>query len=181
MFLMKEAYHRGDIDGKYYDLAEDLRNSTPWRSVWHRVCEWTYGILGAAEGGSIPSYRELSDSEMRELIQKIAVVNIKKSHGSSRPDCDNLMRYAKEDRELLYRQIELFAPDIIVCGSTMAYLNEIISAHETPIDKKAHPCGNWHYRWKDRIILDYYHPASRFPALMSYYGIVGCYCDALKN
>ena len=181
LFLLKEAWHRKTMDGSEYDLAKDLRNSEPWSSMWNRVAEWTRGIHLTEEGKPAP-YHKLKKSEAKLELQKIAVINIKKSGGESRSKDDDIMQYAEEDYDLIYDQIEMIDPTIIVCGYTIGFLNKIIQkSGEKPIDKKKNHCDNWHYKWKDRIVLDYYHPAYQVPALMAYYGIVGCYKDALEN
>ena len=181
LFLLKEAWHKDSVSDPY-NLTEDLRNSEPWSSMWNRVAEWTRGIHLTAEGKPAP-YRNLKKSEAKLELQKIAVINIKKSGGESRSKNDDLMKYVEEDYDLIYDQIEMVNPTIIVCGYTIGFLNKVIELKgEEPINKTGeNHCDNWHYKWKDRIILDYYHPAYQVPALMAYYGLVGCYKDALES
>ena len=45
-------------------------------------------------------------------------------------------------------------------------------------------CDNWFYYSdaigkRERLFIDYYHPANRYPALLNYYGIVNIYQQAL--
>lgn len=181
LFLLKEAWHRKTMDGSEYDLAEDLREYGPWSSMWNRVAEWTRGIHLTAEYKPAP-YRSLEKKEANLELRKIAVINIKKSGGESRSKNDNLMTYVEEDYDLLYNQIEMINPNIIVCGYTFDFLNKVIyKKGEKSIDKTGdNLCDNWHYKWKNRIVIDYYHPAMQTSKILLYYGIVGCYKDALE-
>ncbi len=181
LYLLKEAWHRETVDGSEYDLADELRKYGPWK-MWNRVAEWTCGIHLTAEERPA-SYCELTKEDANLELQKIAVINIKKSGGESRSKDDDLMEYAVTDSDLIYKQIEMVNPTVIVCGYTFDFLNKVIELNDgAPIDKIGkNRCDNWHYKWKDRIVLDYYHPAYQVPALMAYYGIVGCFKDALEN
>jgi hypothetical protein len=181
MFLLKEAYHKDKMPTPYYELADDLRDYGPWK-MWYKVAEWTRGLLLTADGKAAP-YTELTKEDCNKYLRKIAVVNIKKSHGKPNSEDDNLMWYAEKDAGLLYKQIEMINPSIIVCGYTFDFLNKIIKeSGEEPIDKSGeNHCDNWHYKWKDKIVLDYYHPAYQTSNLLLYYGLVGCYKDALEN
>lgn len=180
LFVLKEAYHSDEYPSPVYDLTQDLRDYAPWKgdTVWRRVAEWANGILLSGPD-SMESYRKLSDAEANAVLRRIAIVNIKKSHGTPQSDPDDLRHFAEADKELLYRQIELIEPDIIVCGNTFEFLNIVIGTHDTPIDREGQHSDNWHYRWRDRMILDYYHPAALYPAQLLYYGLLGCYRDAL--
>jgi len=191
LFLLKEAYHD---DEKYkertqsneYRLAEDLCHYGPWHSIWNRVAEWTYGILNTTKDDIFP-YKKLSWEQANDCLKKIAVMNIKKSRGVSASNDKDLKKYAIDDAAEILAELEIINPDIIVCGYSMGYLIEALNKQKEnnpsliTIDKKGNYSENYHYRWKDRIVLDYYHPAAQYPALMSYYGLVGCYKDALRK
>ena len=180
LFLLKEAY------GGYADwsLNDWLRKTGPSSSIWYRVVEWTYGILNTTRE-SIPRYSpenisfNKSENEPNEWLRQIAVVNIKKSGGRSSSDYGEIHAYAKHDKEEIIREIELLDPDIIVCGGTAAALNEICDGKI-----KQYYCDNWYYYsnaigGRERLFIDYYHPANRYPALLNYYGIVNIYQQAL--
>lgn len=180
LFVLKEAWHKKPIEEPIYDLTIDLKENGPW-GLWHRIAEWTRGIILTAQGEYAP-YCRLSKDEANSYLRKIAVINVKKSHGESSSKYDDIMRFAEEDADLLYEQIKMINPDIIVCGYTFDFLNKILERNgEQIIDKtKENHCDNWHYKWKDRIVLDYYHPAMQAPSLLLYYGVVGCFKDAIK-
>ncbi len=190
LFLLKEAYHD---DGKFisenqkheYDLAYDLCENGPWNNIWHRVAEWAYGIIETTSSEIAP-YKKLDESQANFYLKQIAVMNIKKSGGKSNSEDKDLMQYAEMDAYEILKEIELINPDIIICCYTIGYLiSALEKLDQDPsivlIDKKEHPSDNYHYKWKNRIVIDYYHPAARYPALLSYYGLLGSYKHAISE
>lgn len=79
----------------------------------------------------------------------------------------------------MQKQIEIINPDIIICGYTIEALERIFEKQICG-DKK---CDNLFYyavlAGRVRLVIDYYHPANRFPALLNYYGIVNIYQQVL--
>lgn len=180
MFLLKEAY--GDSTG--WSLNEWLNETGPSTNIWYRVVEWTYGISNTT-ATEIAKYSpseisfEVPKSCPNEWLGQIAVMNIKKSGGKSSSDYDEILAYAKADEAELIREIEIIDPDIIVCGGTIEALDYL--AGDTI---KKERCDNWFYYTnafggRERLVLDYYHPANRYPALLNYYGITNIYQQAL--
>ena len=58
----------------------------------------------------------------------------------------------------------------------------IVSVERRFIEPKR--CDNWYYYsdvigGKERLFIDYYHPANRYPTLLNYYGLVNIYQQAL--
>ena len=178
LFLNKEAYHKEQIYCETYDLAEDLYKNGPWNNIWHRVAEWARAVL-LTEKNRIPSYQRLKPEEANMYLRKIAVMNIKKSDGNPSSKYSDLCDYAKEDSSELMRELEIIDPDIIVCGYTFDYLNIVLGSKGESIDKTSNYNENYHYKWRDKTIIDYYHPSAHMNALQSFYGLVGSYHDSL--
>ena len=178
LFLLKEAYSR-EPGRRTWDLCGHLADYGPWK-MWHRVAKWTDGLLNTTADHLEPYCKDMEYDRANALLRKIAVVNVKKVDGKPESDGEDLERFAREDADLLRRQIREAKPRIIVCGNTFAYLQTVFGL------KKAQYCDNWYY-WLELdglgrvLVLDYYHPAVRYPELMTYYGLVGCYQQALRN
>jgi hypothetical protein len=185
LVLLKEAYHspKGEKimlmeENGNYDLVSELKESGPWNSIWKRVAEWSYGISNTT-ASKICRYKPLTKEEAKQWLRRIAVVNIKKSGGSSNTDMQQIIQYAEDDKTEIKHQIEIIDPDIIVCGYTFEALNSI---YDNQINKKSSDYNdNWFYRIDNRLVIDYYHPANRYPALLKYYGIVNIYQQALLS
>lgn len=178
LFVLKEAY--GGTSG--WSLADELKSRAPWSSIWKRVAEWAYGIQNTTSD-KIAKYEpdSISMSENNEWLSQIAVVNLKKSGGASSSKHSELELYADYDRAELRKQIEIIAPEIIVCGSTFDIINSLYDNH---IKTKDNYCDNWYYftdiiSEKRRLVIDYYHPANHYPALLNYYGLINIYQQAL--
>lgn len=174
LFVLKEAYGEGGD----YDLCAELAAKGPWGNIWNRVAEWTYGILNTTENEIAP-YTALKNETPNTYLNKIAVMNIKKSNGKPMSDNKDLMSYAEEDCKELAEQFGLINPDVVVCGYTFDFINFALGM---TIDKTNNPNENWYYYDQNgRIFIDFFHPASQYPALLSYYGIANIYQQALKH
>lgn len=179
LFVLKEAYEDNhDRDG--WSLSDELRKNGPWSSIWNRVSEWSYGIMNSSHGMLAP-YCKLDKQQANEYLRKISILNIKKSGGEHSSVYEEISAYAKEDSQEIIREIELIDPDIIICGATFGDINEITGR---TVEKGSN--DNWYYfidaiGGKNRLFIDYYHPANRYPALLNFYGIVGIYQQALRS
>lgn len=176
LFILKEAYG-GEGD---WSLSEEVKKNAPWSAVWNRIVEWTYGI-SLTTVNTIARYEpsKISLEKPNPWLNQIAVLNIKKSGGKSQSYYGEIAAYADYDSAEIIRQIEIINPDIIVCGATFGDVNRIMG---NPCQKGE--CDNWYYYSdaignRERLFIDYYHPANRYPALLNYYGIVSIYQQAL--
>ena len=75
------------------------------------------------------------DMKAHELIKQIAVVNVKKSEGTVYSDNDNLWGFAKQDKDLLKRELELIDADRMIL-SEVERVHGILDIHKE--DKTVH-------------------------------------------
>ncbi|WP_278554182.1 hypothetical protein [Parvimonas micra] len=171
-YFLKEAY---TYEGKYDlpNLVKELKNKEPW-SMWKKVSVWTQAIHNAFLGDI--SY--VDENNYRENIDKIAVCNIKKSNGNSHSEEKNLEKFLNEDLDELKEEILLINPDIILCGYTFRYLMEVLKDEDIIYDYKNSPLFAI---WKDKLIIDYYHPACFYPNRVNYYALSKIVQVAMKN
>ena len=178
-FILKEAYG----ETKDWSLTDWIRETQPACNIWYRVTEETYGLLNTT-AERIARYApdrisfEGSKEHPNVWLQQIAIVNLKKSGGKNSSNYGEIRAYAAADREEIIRELELLDPDVIVCGSTADALNSICGF------KGLEKCDNWYYYSdaigsRERFFIDYYHPVSRFPTLINYYGLMSIYQQAL--
>jgi hypothetical protein len=124
MFLLKETYkHFVIIKGA---MGPQGTSSTFWR----RMRMWTH-IIETHFQGSVASFDEVK--EIKEVPnEKIAYVNIKKfaekseynnEANSSFSDIDN---FARQDADLLSKQISIINPDVIVCCGTFKHTHHFL-------------------------------------------------------
>jgi len=185
LFFLKEAHHGNKTSKEYFDekrtdnysLTSDLRDYGPWK-MWIKVAEWTYAIKETNKE-KMANYNEYCErygewEKQNEIIRQISVVNLKKSAGTPSSNNDNLATYLNKDKTKLFYQISIIDPKIIVCGATFKFFKEIVGA-----DSLSERNDNWFYFWKDKIVIDFYHPANQFPKLMNFYSLAAIYQKAL--
>lgn len=194
-FFLKEAHQR---DYHIWSLTEWLCNENGGagavQKMWHTVAEFTYGLLNTT-ANSIPPYADakaLSESEKSALLQKIAIVNVKKSEGKSNSKWADLIDYAKNDADLIRRELDIIDPDIIVCGNNSSLLRIVYGAevdsknkvlHNGRIDENLYNFMDENgYVWlEDKLIIDFWHPANQFPKIMNFYTLCCIYQKALEE
>ena len=158
LYLLKEAYGEGSWDL----IADHLCKSGQISQMWRRVSKWTSGLLGTTENTLMP-YGNWGDVDHygNEYLQKIAVVNVKKSGGKSSSNMDEIRAYAQFDREELLRELELCDPTVIVCGYTASVMDIIF---KTSVRKDRNENLFYHIQLNghDVLVLDYWHPANQY-------------------
>ena len=197
MFLLKEAYSDPG-DDPIWNLSTDyLRKCSHNQSLWRTVSQFTEGLFKTNKDKIFP-YNEIdfSDEHQVEMFNKIAVVNIKKANGERASNLSEINTIATNQAELLYKEIKMCDPTIIVCGYTFTALANIVKQIENSNTDKVQNnfCsknyergkkGEWYYFMKlnghDVLVFDYYHPSYRPPYLMKYYGLMGIYQMALND
>ena len=164
LFLAKEAY--GEMGpGKTWDLPELVREEWkgPKYKFWWTLGYWAYGIQRLTNG-AIPSSPMDSErwEEVTEAVLASAVVNIKKSGGKSSSSDDDLRKYVVEDRDLLKQQVASLSPHVVVCCNTWSLVKEYVWPRAKQISELVHSIDG-------TLVLDFWHPANRYPNVMSYY------------
>ena len=66
--------------------------------MWRKVAIWTQAIYNAFNDNICEYDDEVLRSKEKEIIDRIAVVNVKKSNGGSESEYEDLKKYALEDR-----------------------------------------------------------------------------------
>ena len=187
LFLFKEAYTtKGDNEMK--DLIKDhlIRTDNPIDKMWERVSDWTRGLMFLSETGEILPFASQEKIKFygNEYIQKIAVMNIKKSSGAKESERENLLKYADYDAEEIYMQLEICDPTVIVCGYTGEYLIDyVFKEKKEEIINNRSKFEQDHYIYKCRLngkeipVVNFWHPANQFPDIMNYY----CLMNIIKS
>lgn len=120
LLVLKEAY------GLDTSLIDFIRNqsyeSAP--KIWKRISQIVDGILETTVE-KIKPFSENITYNYNEIINNIAVINLKKSDGKSTSDCDEILEYARYDGNEIKKQINMIKPNIIIFGSTFWIVNEI--------------------------------------------------------
>ena len=179
LFILKEAYDTREVKQEW-SLTEHLKSRGPYANIWYRVCEWTYGIM-TTTSDHIEPYSDWNAMRTSDVLRKISVMNIKKSDGLNSSKQEEISAYADADAEEIIREIVLIDPYIVICGSTFADINRITGNQITGAELP----GTYAYTdiigGKERLFVNFYHPANHFPSFMNYYGMAGVYQQALND
>ena len=82
--------------------------------TWRQAGVWAYSIIYGFD-----SYSALkNDRFVAKGLQAVGMINLKKTGGRSRVDEKEISRFAAQQKELWQKEIELTAPDLIICGKT---------------------------------------------------------------
>ena len=92
-------------------------------------------------------------------------MNIKKSGGKSSSDMDDIERHAKDHKDLLWEQIELINPDMVICGGTWGTVQ--------PLWDEVTPLYDRIWKVRGRLFVDCYHPANQYAHMLNYYSLMG--------
>ena len=76
---------------------------------------------------------------------------------------DDLRKYVREDGDLLKQQVECLSPHVMVCCNTWPLVKDVWS-HAEQISELVHSID-------DMLVLDFWHPANRYPDVMNYYTV----------
>jgi hypothetical protein len=163
LFILREAYDRKKrAEGD--DLCQLLqRKNGPFSKTWWTVANWAYAALHGTPD-CIPTITKDSQPRRREALLSTAVVNLKKSKGVSTSDREDILSYARNDAKLIHRQVELIDPQIVICGNTWKAARQVWQAEAAAIYNRA-------FRIGERIFIDYWHPANRWPKDLNYFAL----------
>lgn len=178
LFLLKEAYN-GNGSNDSWNLCEWIRSgyeSVSKINTWMTISLWAQGIMHT-DAESI--YHLPNEAEQKKVgisyLDNIAVVNLRKSGGKKASSHNVLKDYVEFDKFELRDEITFIQPTVVICGGTFRYIKDILGDNLTYIGDVPYIKLND----KNILILDYYHPACRYPKLMKYYGLLGMYQAAL--
>ena len=151
---MKEAY------GEILSLTEWLKqsgesNNFGEASTFPNLIRWSNAITQANLGKNLNFDNQYDSSD----INRIAVVNIKKSSGKKESNGKDLTKYVSSDWDLLEKQIVSLKPDFIVCCGTFDLIKSRIQ-----FTKDEHGCRYNKIKWLAHhkpYIINFVHPASR--------------------
>ena len=132
-------------NGKDFDFLEylsDPRVYPRWKSTYGLVVKTSDAIFNGAKDK--PDYPYPKD--IPALMKRIALVNIKKTGGKSSSIPEEIMEYAKNNKEEMKEQLRELSPDVIIlAGTDWYFLTEIrlhireITGKDTKIISASHP------------------------------------------
>lgn len=155
-----------DVDGwSLIDVLNDLPNvltkEKGWNQTFNPIVYTLYGIFNKMEWEEIPFISE--EPENATVIKNIAYVNMKKLPGTSLANHSEVQKHFSEN-DILKRQIELFKPQVIICGGTFDLLDNLFEEiygdeYDKMEERKENKTRIFHN--SRLMIIDTYHPSNR--------------------
>ncbi|EEI85223.1 hypothetical protein [Anaerococcus lactolyticus] len=123
---------------------------------------------------------DLDKYDRKKYLAPISVINLKKTPGKTTSNDSEIDKFAKDDREFIKNQVEIYRPDFIICGGT----GDIFIKNNLNLD-----ISSWTYVsdylsyliYNDTIIVKTYHPAYRKSKKDLFENIVSPIRDILNN
>lgn len=174
LFLLKEPNGYKGEHGPLNELLRKAATTNPGSAMWdrptfHNIGRWAYGLANYSHGA--PGYQE-ANKAYKTAVLECAYINIKKSSGGARATKEVAVHAAKY-AAFLRRQVDLLAPDIVVCGGTYSILKEHVYPHMTKVSPRIHKDG-------DRIFINAFHPGCRAKREMVYEQVLSSYHEFMK-
>ena len=169
LFICKEP-NDPDPD-KSWDFRDWWKKGIQF-SFSHRIAEWAYFLLEAAEGRD-PSFQGTHYAKKKEALQSIAFMNLKKTGGGGAANYQEILRHVNRTEDLLRRQIQIIDPTLIITCFPGDEYGDV-----WPALFEDHSSINWCHsgyeeqkiaRWNEKCrILEFVHPSARYPKAMMF-------------
>ena len=178
LFLLKNTHSKGA-----FDLRDFLRDGAPkGGTTWAPVARWMAGLQALYANPDDPMpwshyWPSPNQAQRRQLLRSIAAVNVDKASGGATSSRPTLEAAVARDREFLKEQLALYHPDLlIVCGPDLHGL--VRALHPVFQGKRQETSrGVPYFTAAGCTALLYWHPASRGPASLLFYGLL----DAVRE
>lgn len=149
--ILKEVNAKNSLD-----LMNFLRKGAEGGKTWNNTSRWVANIL---YGKNYDKVDYIGEKERKKYLAPISVINLKKTHGGGTAHNSEIDKFAKTDKEFIKKQLEIYHPDIIICGGTGdIFIQDILDLNTS----------DWTYVsdyfsyliYKNKIIVRTYHPGS---------------------
>jgi len=115
VYVLKEV---NDFDGGGWDLRElllgKLASGIPGKT-WNNVTRWTMGLRDLSKDIPWSVLQNINEKQRKDTLKSVCVVNIKKTPGAGTADEKAVIQIAKQDEELLRKQLDFYKPDLVIC------------------------------------------------------------------
>ena len=115
-------------------------------------------------------------SRRAKILPQICAVNVKKTSGSYVSDSRQVYAAARDNGEILKKQLALYAPDMVICcGTEGAFVDACFP--DKKIEWQMTTRGVWYFRDRGMPVISFSHPAARVKDCYLYYALL----DAVRE
>lgn len=159
LFICKEPNDQQQKEGDY----REWWNNEMLYTFSRRIGEWSHGIFNC-----FPPYESFSNEDSHQALRSIAFLNIKKVGGGRIADHIEIIRWLERDIDFLKEEIEIIDPKLIICCLGLSKITRKLFEEIPERDWQSSGYGIPYARIRGRLILDFYHPSTPAPGVMSY-------------
>lgn len=174
MYVLKEVN-----GGSGWSLCDHLRSggrNQEHDATWDNIARWTEGIFRLPEEIPWSEMKENCWTRREKMLPKICAINVKKTSGGYVSKGREIYAAAVNNADILRQQLELYAPDIVICcGTEEAFIDACFS--DKQVDWKMTKRGVWYFRSGTLLVISFSHPAARVKDSYLYYALM----DAVRE
>lgn len=164
--------------GSDWDLRKFLREGGR-AQTWNVVARWVENIFSLQKDFPWRELQENNDARRASVLQHIGAINVKKTSGKAVADNKAIRAAAKKNKEYLRRQIELYCPDIVICGGTS---DLYVKATNAEPNWKMTSRGIWYFiEDSGTVVISYSHPEARTKECLLHYGLIDAVREILSS
>jgi hypothetical protein len=186
VFFLKEVNGGENWDEREY--LREYNNKDEFKKTHSQtitvLTQLAYGVLNRANTSTRWNEIELvvtdGSSIQTQVLQRIALVNVKKIAGSGNAEYDKINKFIKNDknRNNLKQQLDIYSKNaigqtVIVCGGTDWYYKQLYNG----LTWKQTSRGIEYCKQDKKIIIAFCHPLARIAPNIKYFALV----DALNE
>jgi hypothetical protein len=128
LLLLKEPWSPEGQRG--WDLRDGLRTRLETGSTWNNAARWARAATSLPYA---PAWKEVATQtteSRRAALASVAVVNVKKSLGTSRTTAKLVHAFARTYKEQIREQLALYRPHVTLLCGTAEFLGTLFEDHE---------------------------------------------------
>lgn len=159
MWVLKEPYDEVDEDGKPYgggwSIVDDCFAKIEEKSVslsWYNIIYVMQGIRKGLKWNEIDNVSD--DHSLANILKEIAYINVSKMPNRSTTKQSDLWFFYNLWHNILWKQIYLYSPDIIIFGNTFHLFKD--DFNRSGDLKEIADSGVW--SWNKKLLIAAYHP-----------------------
>jgi hypothetical protein len=154
LFVLKEVIDDSKNEiWSLVDLINNQINEQKFLTIWKRIGELSFGLYN-----DFPPYHStvtamFHNPNISEGLEKLAVINLKKTGGKNQSEMSEIRESAIENRELIIKELEIINPDLFVCGGNFDIVCELLD-----IKFSYSKSGARIAKFKEKLLIEFLHP-----------------------
>jgi len=150
MWILKEPHDKGKGGWDMRNFLKRPENLTQrndnwqWKRTYKNLMLSTWGILHNFQSyeKTLEDWKKYGNEKILSILNEIAYINLKKTPGKSSSYPPEIRAAYKNNKKLIWMQINAIKPDFVICGDTYEFIEKdikLLSVHQSVFIKNYHP------------------------------------------